>query len=437
MVYVELFVVLALIVLNGALAMSEMAVVSSRRPRLDTMAAAGSRGARIALRLIDDPNRFLSTVQIGITLVGILAGAFGGATLAGRLGACLDRFPVVAPHGDALAIAIVVPAITYLSLIVGELVPKRIALANPERVAAALAPSMHALSRIAAPAVWLLRVSTEAVLGLLGLSGTRDAAVTEEEVRSMITEGTQAGIFVPQEREMIEGVMRLADRSVRAVMTARTDIVWIDIDDTRDEILRTLSQARHSRLLVCRGSTDEPVGVVHTKDLLPAVLRHETIDLAAHLTPPLVVPDRTPALRLLDLFRREGVHMAVVVDEFGSTQGVVTPTDVLESIAGELPERGEEPELALVRRDDGSWLVDGLVPIDEFEDRTGLKGLREGRDFQTVAGFVLHHLGHLPNVGEAVEVRDLKFEVMDMDGRRIDRILVSGAGVEPPLETAD
>jgi putative hemolysin len=437
MVYIELFVILALIVLNGALAMSEMAVVSSRRARLDTMAASGSRGARIALRLIDDPNRFLSTVQIGITLVGILAGAFGGATLAGRLGTWLDRFPVVAPHGDALAIAIVVPAITYLSLIVGELVPKRIALANPERVASALAPSMNALSRFAAPAVWLLRDSTDAVLGLLGLSGTRDTAVTEEEVRSMITEGTQAGIFVPQEREMIEGVMRLADRTVRAVMTARTDIVWIDIEDTHDEILRTLTEARHSRLLVCRGSTDEPVGVVHTKDLLPAALRRETIDLEAHLVPPLVVPDRTPALRLLDLFRKEGVHMAVVVDEFGSTQGVVTPTDVLEAIAGELPELGEEPELELVRRDDGSWLVDGLVPIDEFEDRMGLKDLREGHDFQTVAGFVLHHLGHLPNIGEALEVRDLRFEVVDMDGRRIDRILVSGPAVEAPEEAVE
>jgi putative hemolysin len=433
----ELAIALVLIGLNGLFALSELAVVSARKARLKTMADARRPGATAALALAEEPGRFLSTVQIGITLVGILAGAFGGATLAGRLGAWLDRFPVVAPHGDALAIAIVVPAITYLSLIVGELVPKRIALANPERVASALAPAMNALSRIASPAVWLLRASTEAVLGLLGLSGTRDAAVTEEEVRSMITEGTQAGIFVPQEREMIEGVMRLADRTVRAVMTARTDIVWIDIEDDRDEILRTLSEARHSRLLVCRGSTDEPIGVVHTKDLLPAVLRHETIDLQAHLVPPLVVPDRTPALRLLDLFRREGVHMAVVVDEFGSTQGVVTPTDVLESIAGELPERGEEPELELVRRDDGSWLVDGLLGIDEFEDRTGLKGLREGQDFQTVAGFVLHHLGHLPNVGEAIEVGDLKFEVMDMDGRRIDRILVSGAAIRAPEETVE
>ena len=377
MIILELLVVLALTVFNGVLAMSELAVVSSRRARLDHMAGSGNRGARAALKLIEDPSRFLSTVQIGITLVGILAGAFSGATLADKLGDWLDTFPFIAPYGDPVGIGLVVLGITYLSLIVGELVPKRIAMTNPERVASTVAPAMNGLSRIASPAVWLLKASTDTVLRLLGLRGEKEVTVTEEEVRSLITEGTQAGIFAPQEREMIEGVMRLADRSVRVIMTSRTDLAWLDIADSREEIVRVLSEERYSRLLICRGSIDDPVGVVHTKDLLGPALRNEPIELAKLMAPPLIVPDRTPVLRVLDLFKKQGLHMAVVVDEFGTTEGVVTPTDVLEAIAGELPERGEKPELAMVRREDGSWLVDGLVPIDEIEDRTGIRGLRQ------------------------------------------------------------
>ena len=431
MIILELLVVLALTVFNGVLAMSELAVVSSRRARLDHMAGSGNRGARAALKLIEDPSRFLSTVQIGITLVGILVGAFSSATLADKLGDGLDTFPFIAPYGDPVGIGLVVLGITYLSLIVGELVPKRIAMTDPERVASTVAPAMNGLSRIASPAVWLLKASTDTVLRLLGLRGEKEVTVTEEEVRSLITEGTQAGIFVPQEREMIEGVMRLADRSVRVIMTSRTDLAWLDIADSREEIVRVLSEERYSRLLICRGSIDDPVGVVHTKDLLGPALRNEPIELAKLMVPPLIVPDRTPVLRVLDLFKKQGLHMAVVVAEFGTTEGVVTPTDVLEAIAGELPERGEKPELAMVSREDGSWLVDGLVPIDEFEDRTGIRGLREEGSFHTIAGFVLSQLGHLPSTGESFLFRDIKFEVVDMDQRRIDRILVA-----PPAENS-
>jgi putative hemolysin len=267
MVYIETAVILALTLFNGVLAMSELAIVSSRRSRLDTMAASGSRGARVALELIEDPSRFLSTVQIGITLVGIAAGAFGGATLAIRLGGWLNGLAGIAPHGNAVAMTVVVSAITYVSLLIGELVPKRMALANPERAAAALAPAMNALSRTALPLVWLLTTSTEAVVRRIGLQKARTAAVTEEEVRSLIAAGTQAGIFVPQEREMIEGVMRLADRSVDVIMTPRPDIVWLDQADTIDKIAATIAESRHSRLLICRETVDEPVGVVRAKGI--------------------------------------------------------------------------------------------------------------------------------------------------------------------------
>jgi putative hemolysin len=423
MIYFEILFVLLLTLINGALAMSEMALVSSRKSRLEQLAGFGSRGARIALRLIDDPSRFLATVQIGITLVGIFAGAFSGATLANKLGDWLDTFPAIAPHGATIGMGVVVVAITYLSLILGELVPKRIALAAPERVATIVAPPMRVLSRLAAPAVRLLRLSTEAVLRIFGLTEGRETSVTEDEVKSLIAEGTRGGIFAPQEREMIEGVLRLTDRPVRVIMTPRAEVVWIDIGANRAAILETVGTHSYSRLLVCDGSIDQPVGIAHTKDLLPVVLRGEDPALESLMTPPFGVPERTSVLRLLDLFKRNRTHMAVLVDEYGATQGVVTLTDVLEAIAGDLPERGEEAKPLIVRRDDGSWLIDGSMPIDEFEDRTGLRGLADEGNFHTVAGFVLHHLRHLPEPGESFVVRDARFEVVDIDGRRIDKIL--------------
>jgi putative hemolysin len=433
MVFLEILVVLLLTFFNGLLAMSEMAVVSSRRSRLQHLAGRDSRGAKIVLRLIDDPSRFLSTIQIGITLVGILAGAFSGATLADRLGDWLDTFPGIAPRGDTIAIGIVVVAITYLSLIVGELVPKRIALGNPERVASLVAPTMQQLARLAGPAVWLLRNSTEAVLSALRLQETRKTTITEDEVRSLIAEGTRAGIFVPQEREMIDGVLRLADRTARTIMTPRTEVAWLDENAGVDEIAQALIERRFSRYLVCRGTVDHPVGIVRTKDLLQMSLAGEPIVLARCMVPPLVVPERIPALKLLEMFRREGRHMAVVVDEYGTTQGLVTPNDILEAIAGDLPEQGEDTEPGLVRRADGAWLVDGRFPIDEFEDRVGLRGLRDSGDYHTVAGFVLHRLGRLPATGESFTFREARFEVVDMDGRRIDKVLY----VPAPEETSN
>lgn len=423
MVYIEVLVVLLLIAVNGVLAMSELAVVSSRKVRLEQMAREGSAGAGQALALIDDPSRFLATVQIGITLVGVVAGAFSGATLGLRLGDWLATFSMLPVHGHMAGIVIVVVAITYLSLVAGELVPKRIALLNPERVATAISPPMRLLSLAAAPAVWVLKVSTDGVLKLLGLNGTRQSTVTEDEVKSLIAEGTRAGVFVPQEREMIEGVLRLADRTVRAIMTPRPELAWIDRHATAQEIAETVRGNRFSRLLVCDGSVDEAIGAVHVKDLLSAALDGGTLELERFLVPAIVVPESKEVLRLLDRFKREKVHFAVVVDEYGSTQGIVTLTDILESIAGELPEHGETPEHTMQRRSDGSWLVDGATPIDEFAARIDAGIV--GGDFQTVAGLALSQFGRLPEAGEAFTFKGHRYEVVDMDGRRVDKILVT------------
>lgn len=421
MVYVEILAVILLTLINGLLAMSELAIVSSRKSLLKQLASDGSRGAAAAVRLAEDPSRFLSTVQIGITLVGIIAGAFSGATLGQRLGSWLDTFPLFSHHGFAIGISVTVIAITYLSLVLGELVPKRIALSRPERIASLVAGPMKLLSVVAAPAVWLLHVSTESVLGVLGLSGKRESTVTEDEVKSLIAEGTQAGVFVPQVQEMIEGVLRLADRPVRVIMTPRSLVVWIEVNADEDSILNVIESNHFSRLLVCDGSVDHPLGTVHTKDLLPEAFRGSKGNLMDLMTPILFVPESTPVLRLLNMFKKEKVHIAVVVNEYGATEGLVTITDVLESIAGDFPELDEDFEPGIVQREDGSWLVDGMLPMDIIEKMTGIESEEE---VNTVAGFVLQNLGRIPQPGEGFDYDNVHFEVVDMDGRRIDKVLI-------------
>jgi putative hemolysin len=440
MIVLEIVVIVLLVLFNRVLAMSEFAVISSRTSRLRQMARAGTRGARMALRLIQDPSRFLSTVQIGITLVGIFAGAFSGATVGVKLGAWLDTFPVIAPRGDMLGIGIMVIAVTYLSLVIGELVPKRIALLNPERTAALLARPMYVMSRVAAPVVWILKQSTDAVLRPLGVAQRRDTALTEEEVRALLNEATQTGIFVPQEREMIDGVLRMAHRSVREVMTERDCVLWLDHDADRAALLEASSSNPSARLLVCDGSIDRPLGVVHTKDLLPVALRGEDIALEALVAPVLVISGTTPILTVLERFRRENVHVAVVCsgadgagDDNGITEGLVTLTDVLESIAGELPEREFLTEMFIVRRKDGSWLIDGRLPIDELERLIRVDNLRPRPGIDTVAGFVLHQLERVPREGESFVIEDTRIEIVDMDGARIDKVIVSAEPGAPEL----
>jgi putative hemolysin len=434
-IYFEISALILLILMNGLLAMSELAVISSRKSRLEHLANKGSHGARTALNLIDDPGRFLSTVQIGITLVSVIAGAFSGATLGQRLGHWLNTFSMISPYGNPVGIGITVVGVTYTSLILGELVPKRIALARPERMASLVAGPMKALSLAAAPAVWVLHVSTERVLRIFGLSGDRETNVTEDEVKSLIAEGTQAGVFVPQEQEMIEGVLRLADRPVRVIMTPRSEIVWVDAESDRNTILEMVESHRFSRLLVCNGTIDRPIGFIHTKDLLPEALRCVDFKLASLMTPLHFVPDRITVLRLLNQFKKEKSHIAVVVDEYDTTEGLVTLTDVMETIAGDLPEKGENDEPGVVQRDEKSWLVDGMIPTDEVETITGIN---MGKKVKKMAGFVLDRLGHIPEVGASFMHGDARFEVLDMDGNRVDKVLVEiGRSHSEPRDSVD
>jgi len=431
----EILIVLALILLNGFFAMAEMAIVSARRTRLQQMLEGRfARRAKKALDLADNPNPVLSTVQIGITLIGIVAGAFGGATVADRIGDELNTIPALAPHGAEIGFALTVAAITFLSLIVGELVPKRLALGHPERIAIAVAEPMSALARFAGPLVWLLSVSTELTLRVLRLSSERDQTVTEDEVKTLIAEGEESGVFDPAERKMIDSVLMLNDRVVRSIMTPRPDVFWLDVNDPPDVIAREIRESGYSRLLVCRGEVDEVLGIVSAKKLLYAALEGRPLDLRAELNDALVVHDGTPVMRLLEIFRQATVHMAVVVDEYGSVEGVVTITDVIEAIAGEFPERGRDEEAGIAKRDDGSWLVDGMMPIEDVETALGIEDLRDpDSDYHTLAGFMLNRLGHLPAAAESVVWGDLRFEVVDMDGRRVDKVLIqrldAGGGV--------
>jgi len=425
-VIVEGLVIFLLIIINGIFAMSEIAVVSARKSRLQQLAEAGDAKARAALELANAPNQFLSTVQVGITLIGILAGAFGGATIAKHLTSSLGEIPPLAPYSHALSLALVVAVTTYLSLIIGELVPKRLALNAPERLAAAIARPMRALSNVAYPVVHVLGVSTEFVLNLLGMKPSTEPPVTEEEIRSLIEEGARAGMFEQAEREMVERVFRLGDRRVGAVMTPRTEIVWLDSEAPLEEIRDTIMGSAHSRFVVAQGSLDNVVGIAQAKDLLVHFLGEHTVDLTTIAQQPLFVPETMGALKVLELFKQSGTHIALAIDEYGGIQGLVTPNDILEAIVGDLPEAGEGAEPQALQREDGSWLLDGMLPVDEFKALFHL-GPLPGEDqavYHTLAGFVIMQLGRIPRAGEYFEWEGLKIEVVDMDGNRVDKVLV-------------
>ena len=419
----EILIVLALTIVNGLLAMSELAVVSSRPARLKVLSDQGNKGAATAIRLAEDPGRFLSTVQIGITLVGVLSGAFSGATLGARLSEWLGTQGFSPSVSDTLGVGIVVVAITYLSLILGELVPKQIALRDPERVAARVAPAMSLMSKIGAPLVFLLDISGKSVLALLGQKGESEEKVTEEEVRTIIAEAETAGVLERDEREMIAGVMRLADRSARALMTPRREVEVVDLSDSAEELRQQLKDTRRSRLPVQDGESDSIIGVVLMKDLIDFLAAGDVEELRRHVQDAPVVMDTADSLHVLREIRASRVHMAVVFDEYGHFEGIITPGDVLEAIIGAFQEE-EEDEPAIVTRADGSYLVAGWMQVDEFSHELGIPVPRDA-DFQTVAGFVLAEMNHLPNVGECFDKGHWRFEVVDLDGRRIDKILVS------------
>ena len=424
----ELLILVLLILLNGVFALSEMAIVSSRKPRLKAMADKGNVGARTALRLLEDPSKLLSTVQIGITAIGVIAGAYGATSLADDMTPWVASLhPVLVPHAASIAFGVVIAMTTFLSLVLGELVPKRVALAAPEPMAAMMAPLMAFIAVAASPLVWLLRLVTESLLALFGLNRTRQEEVTEEELQSLIAEGEKAGVIEEEERDMIQSVMRLGDRSVKSIMTPRTEMVWLDPGDTRDEILKEIADSGHSRFPVANGNPDEVVGVIQTKELLSHLARTGAVDISAVMHKPAFVPETMPVLKLLESMRGNPVRMVIVSDEYGGVLGLVTAADLLESIAGDAALAEDEALSPPVKREDGSWLIDGMTPVDEFEEIVGVRGLDEEEGYSTVGGLVMHLMRELPKEGDKAERPPLTFEVIDMDGRRIDKVLVRKA----------
>jgi putative hemolysin len=425
MLYVEIGIVVVLICVNGLLAMSELAVVSSRPGRLKAMIERQVKGADRALILGADPGKFLSSVQIGITLVGVASGAFSGATLGDRLSGFLLSLGLPDGWADALGVGVVVAIITYASLIVGELVPKQIALRDPEAIAAKVAPAMSIIATVAAPLVWLLDISGRLVLRLLGQSGQSEEKVTDEEIKLLVAEAEHHGTIESDERRMIAGVMRLGDRAVRAVMTPRTEVDWLNL--TWDEATgrKALMDTPHSRLPVGEGTVDAMVGVVQTRDVLAALLAGKAFDLRKHVRTAPIVHDQADALDVLSTLKESEVPMALVHDEYGHFEGIVTPADILEAITGVFrADIDEEEEQYAVQREDGSWLLAGYMQADEMRDHLGID-IPDNRDYETVAGYILSLMHHLPATGEHVDAQGWRFEVVDLDGRRIDKVLAS------------
>jgi len=426
MLGLELALVLVLIILNGFLAMAELSVVSSRKAALQPLAQRGNRGAQAALDLAARPGRFLSAVQVGITLVAILTGTFGGAALSERLAPVLAEIPAVASIAQSLALGIVVTCITALSVIVGELVPKQMALAVPERIAIVVSRPMRTLSQIAWPFVWGLDAASRLALRLMGIRTTGERAVTDEEIRALIAEAARTGIVHQAEGEMIGGVMRLADRSVRAVMTPRNEVVWLDLDAPVEETKRKILEYGFDRYPVARGRIDNVAGVLDTQELLKAMLEGRPFDIQTAMHPPKVVPDTVGALKAMDSLRASSVHLLIVVDEFGSLEGIVSTSDLTRAVLGSLPGEDEDMD-GPHQREDGSWLLDGAMSLDEFRDKLHIE-LPEERDYTTLAGLFLALYKRIPESGDTLEHDGWRLEVVDMDGRRIDKVLAAKIG---------
>jgi putative hemolysin len=417
----EILIILTIILVNAIFVLSEMSVASSRKARLQQRINDGDRRANTVLQLIENPNLFLATVQIGITLMGVFVGAVGGARLAAPLSVRLATVPGLAPYAGSLALAVVVISITFVSIVLGELVPKRIALHSPERIAGLLAGPMIIVSKLFRPFVWILGKITDFVLKMLGIEPGKEPPVTEEEIQLLIDQGTQAGVFEEAEQDMVEGVFSLADQRVYSLMTPRPDIVWMDVSDSVEEIRQKLEQSQFSRFPVRQGSLDAIVGIVKARDLLVQSLNNEPILLKNLLKPAFFVPETMFASRALEVLKEKGTDMLLVIDEFGALQGLLTITDILEEIVGEM--ENEEPQAT--QRQDGSWLLDGMLEVDEFKEIFHLPVLPHEDEYETLSGFVMVSLGRVPQPTDRFEWHGLNFEVMDMDGRRVDKVLVT------------
>lgn len=422
----QIVVILVLIIANGVFAMTEIAIVSSRKVRLERRAAEGSAGAQAALELANDPTQLLSTVQVGISVIGVVTGAYGGATLAQELAIYFKSIPLIGVYSSVISMVFVVAIITYISLIIGELVPKKIALNNPEPVAIAIAIPMRLFSKVFSPLVKLLSVSTEFVLGILRVKEPAESGVTEEEIKIMIAEGTAIGTFEETEREIVDRVFRLGDMRVSALMTPKTQMDWLDLEDTEENTWKILTESHHSKLPVARESLDDTVGFVYARDILSTRCQSSCLSIGEHIHEPLFVPRSLRAFRLLEQFQQTGTHVALVMDEFGGVIGMVTLHDILEQLVGELPQE-EEDDPEIVKRDDYSWLLGGLLSIEEFKALFDIDEMpAEDKDhYQTLGGFIISYLGSMPKTGETFEWAGLRFEIVDMDKMRIDKVIVT------------
>ena len=424
MLALSIVVVLLLVVLNGLFAMTELAVVSSRKAKLQSRAERGDRGAKAALKLAEDPTHFLSAVQVGITLIGILAGAYGQAAIAGELNQLLEAsIPSLAAYSEVFSTALVVIFITYISVIVGELVPKRLALIFPESIAALTAGPISSLAIVLKPFVVVLTASTSGILKLIAVKDRDGTDVTQEEVETILAEGTSAGLIEPEEQVMIEEILRLGDRPIRVAMTARHEVFWIALDEEEGALREEVRTCPYSRIVVARDSdVDNPLGVVHKKDLLDSLLDNGEFNVEKLVQVPAFIPQSTSVLKALEIMKGSRVHMAFIVDEYGAFEGVVTATDLLEMIAGDFNESHDEPNAYVTQRADGSWLVDGRTDLDELSDHLG-EMFGENESFHTVAGLVLHELSRVPSEGEVLQLGRFEVEIVDMDDRRIDKLI--------------
>jgi putative hemolysin len=424
-----LIVVLILLVLASLLAMAEVALTTARKSRLMEWINQGSKMARVALELVDTPYRYHSTIRIGITLVCVLAGALGGRMIAERVAVYISVVPILQPYSEVIAFGAAVFAIAFLLLTLGEMIPKRLAAIDPERVAVLVALPLRALATVSAPAVHILSTATDVVFRLFGAGPHRERPVTEEEITTLVQKGTEAGVFEETEQDMVEAVFRLGDKTARTLMTPRTQVTWLDLTDSPEEIGKKVSESGHSRFPVSDGNLDNIVGVVQAKDLLARTLTAEPIDLRSSVQEAVFVPVTAPALHLLDLFKRTGGHIVLIVDEHGGIAGLLTHHDMLQALAGEIPFGGSPAESKAVQRHDGSWLLDGMLSVEEFKEIFHLETLPgENRDaYQTLGGFLFTHMGRVPAAAEHFEWNDLRFEIVDMDGKRIDKVLVTSA----------
>lgn len=424
----EITFIFLLLFANGLFAMAEIAVVTARKARLKGMAEDGANGAKLALALANSPGKFLSTVQVGITFVGVLASAIGGANISDRLAVVVRKIPALENYAEAIALTIIVGSITYLSVIIGELVPKRIALNNPERIASALARPMNSLAKLFSPLVNLLNVSSDFLMAALGIRKPKESVVSEEEVRVLIDEGLSAGIFKKAEKDMVEGVFELDEQTAGDLMTPRARMIWLSLDDPDEENWRRIAGSGHSHFPVYQGTRDNVIGMVSVKSLWANLSLAGRVELRALVTPPNYVPTAMPAGKLIEAFKKSGKHIALVVDEFGGLQGIVTLNDVMMAIVGNLPEREQRHDPKAVLRQDGTWIVDAMLDIDETKTSLGIDEDLPGEDdnrYSTLGGFLLHQIGHIPREGEKFTWDRFEFEVIDMDRQRIDKVLVT------------